>query len=95
MLGPVSVIMRSLTGRQALLEQGVEHPHRRRRAHREPGVERRFPLAWTAALNLMEGMTSDRTLKAIQSIRPTLAVCQRRKVPGAAELALRAREALA
>ncbi|MEU6001632.1 tetratricopeptide repeat protein [Streptomyces sp. NPDC047197] len=51
--------------------------------------------AWTAALDLMEGMTSDRTRKAISSIRPTLAVYQRRKVPGASELARRAREALA
>lgn len=47
------------------------------------------------ALVLMEGMTSDRTRKAITSIRSTLAVYQRRKVPGAADLARRAREALA
>ncbi|MGW9137547.1 tetratricopeptide repeat protein [Streptomyces sp. NPDC055681] len=51
--------------------------------------------AWTQALVLMEGMTSDRTRKAITSIRTTLAVYQRRRVPGAAELARRAREALA
>ncbi|MFI9647345.1 tetratricopeptide repeat protein [Streptomyces sp. NPDC052040] len=51
--------------------------------------------AWTQALVLMEGMTSDRTRKAITSIRSTLAVYQRRKVPGAANLARRAREALA
>ncbi len=51
--------------------------------------------AWTQALVLMEGMTSDRTRKAITSIRSTLAVYQRRKVPGAADLARRAREALA
>ncbi len=47
--------------------------------------------AWTQAVNLMAGMTSDRTRKAISSIRPTLAVYQRRKVPGAAR---RVREAL-
>ncbi|MEU3322056.1 tetratricopeptide repeat protein [Streptomyces sp. NPDC006785] len=51
--------------------------------------------SWTQALVLMEGMTSDRTRKAITSIRSTLAVYQRRKVPGAADLARRAREALA
>lgn len=51
--------------------------------------------AWTEALVLMEGMTSDRTRKAITSIRTTLAIYQRRRVPGAAELARRAREALA
>ena len=50
--------------------------------------------AWSQALDLMDGMTSDRTRKAISSIRPTLAVYQRRKVPGATELARRAREAL-
>jgi hypothetical protein len=43
----------------------------------------------------MAGMTSDRTRKAISSIRSTLAVYQRRRVPGAADLARRAREALA
>jgi hypothetical protein len=43
----------------------------------------------------MEGMTSDRTHKAITSLRSTLSVYQSRKVPGAAELARRAREALA
>ncbi|MER5632301.1 tetratricopeptide repeat protein [Streptomyces nitrosporeus] len=51
--------------------------------------------AWTQALVLMEGMTSDRTRKAITSIRSTLGVYQRRRVPGAADLARRAREALA
>ncbi|MGW0927093.1 tetratricopeptide repeat protein [Streptomyces sp. NPDC002644] len=51
--------------------------------------------AWTQALDLMQGMTSDRTRKAITSIRSTLAIYQRRKVPGAADLARRAREALA
>ncbi|MGI5468364.1 tetratricopeptide repeat protein [Streptomyces sp. CA-132043] len=50
--------------------------------------------AWTQALTLMNGMTSDRTRKAISSIRSTLAIYQRRKVPGAADLARRAREAL-
>ncbi len=51
--------------------------------------------AWSQALDLMAGMTSDRTRKAISSIRSTLAVYQRRRVPGAADLARRAREALA
>lgn len=51
--------------------------------------------AWSQALVLMEGMTSDRTRKAITSLRSTLSIYQRRKVPGAAELARRAREALA
>ncbi|MEW2544829.1 tetratricopeptide repeat protein [Streptomyces sp. NPDC047002] len=51
--------------------------------------------AWSQSLILMEGMTSDRTRKAIASIRSTLTVYQRRRVPGAGELALRAREALA
>ncbi|MFF4601914.1 tetratricopeptide repeat protein [Streptomyces sp. NPDC001339] len=51
--------------------------------------------AWAQALSLMEGMTSGRTRKAITSLRSTLAVYQRRKVPGATELARRAREALA
>ncbi|MFJ5779309.1 tetratricopeptide repeat protein [Streptomyces sp. NPDC093094] len=51
--------------------------------------------AWTRALLLMEGMTSDRTRTAITSIRSTLAVYQRRRVPGAADLARRARQALA
>ncbi|MEV0124964.1 helix-turn-helix transcriptional regulator [Streptomyces sp. NPDC050703] len=50
--------------------------------------------AWSEALSLMEGMTSDRTRKAITSLRSTLAVYQRRKVPGAVELDRRAREAL-
>ncbi|MEW2129587.1 tetratricopeptide repeat protein [Streptomyces sp. NPDC005435] len=51
--------------------------------------------AWSQALALMAGMTSERTRKAITSIRSTLAVYQRRRVPGAADLAHRAREALA
>lgn len=51
--------------------------------------------ARTQALVLMEGMTSDRTRKAISSIRSTLAVYQHRRVPGAADLARRTREALA
>jgi predicted negative regulator of RcsB-dependent stress response len=51
--------------------------------------------AWTQALTLMEGMTSDRTRRAIISLRSTLSIYQRRKVPGAAELARRAGEALA
>ena len=37
--------------------------------------------AWTQALVLMEGMTSDRTRKAITSIRSTLAIYQRRTRP--------------
>ncbi|MFE1087230.1 hypothetical protein ACRWOO_25065 [Streptomyces sp. NEAU-PBA10] len=44
---------------------------------------------------MREGRTSDRTRKAITSIRSTLAVYQRRRVPGAADLTRRAREALA
>ncbi|MEW1925886.1 tetratricopeptide repeat protein [Streptomyces sp. NPDC088360] len=51
--------------------------------------------AWSQAVTLMEGMTSDRTRKAITSLRSTLVTYQRRKVPGAVELARRAREALA
>jgi hypothetical protein len=51
--------------------------------------------AWSQALTLMEGMTSDRTRKAITSLRSTLATYQRRKVPGAAELTRRTSEALA
>lgn len=51
--------------------------------------------AWTQAMDLMDGMTSDRTRKAIGSIRSTLAVYRRRKVPGAADLARRASDALA
>ena len=50
--------------------------------------------AWTTALNLMDGMTSDRTRKAIASIRPALATYQRCKVPGATQLHRRVREAL-
>lgn len=51
--------------------------------------------AWGQALTLMDGMTSDRTRKAITSLRSVLAVYQRRKVPGAAELARRAGDVLA
>ncbi|MFI5981420.1 tetratricopeptide repeat protein [Streptomyces sp. NPDC051555] len=51
--------------------------------------------AWAQALVLMEGVTSERTRKAISSIRSTLAVYQRRRVPGASDLARCAREALA
>jgi tetratricopeptide (TPR) repeat protein len=50
--------------------------------------------AWTQALDLIDGMASDRTRKAIAAIRPTLAVYRRRGVPGAGELDRRAREAL-
>ncbi|MFF2749206.1 tetratricopeptide repeat protein [Kitasatospora sp. NPDC058048] len=49
---------------------------------------------WGRALDLMEGMTSDRTRKAISSIRPRLAVYRRRGVPGAVDLERRVREAL-
>ncbi|WTX36785.1 hypothetical protein OG970_46390 [Streptomyces sp. NBC_00658] len=50
---------------------------------------------WSQSLTLTEGMTSNRTRKAITSLRSTLSIYQRRNVPGAAELARRAREALA
>ncbi|MDH6110329.1 IS5 family transposase [Kitasatospora sp. MAP12-15] len=49
---------------------------------------------WRQAMALMEGMSSDRTRKAISSIRPSLAIYRRRGVPGAAELEQRARDAL-
>jgi hypothetical protein len=49
--------------------------------------------AWTRALDLIDGMASDRARKALASIRPALAVYQRRKVPGAATLASRVRDA--
>jgi hypothetical protein len=49
---------------------------------------------WGKALDLMDGMTSDRTKKAISSIRPQLATKRRRGVPGATDLERRAREAL-
>jgi hypothetical protein len=49
---------------------------------------------WSRALSLMEGMTSDRTKKAISSICPQLATYRRRGVPGATDLERRAREAL-
>lgn len=51
--------------------------------------------AWFQALPLMEGMASDRSRKAITALRSPLAIYRRRRVPGAAELARRAREALA
>lgn len=50
--------------------------------------------AWTNALDLMEGMSSDRTRTAVSSIRPTLAIYKRRGVPGARDLDRRAYEAL-
>lgn len=50
--------------------------------------------AWSHAIDLIEGMSSDRTRKAVASIRPTLAVYSRRGVPGARELSHRAYEAL-
>jgi tetratricopeptide (TPR) repeat protein len=49
---------------------------------------------WSHAIDLIEGMSSDRTRKAVASIRPTLAVYSRRGVPGARELSHRAYEAL-
>ncbi|MER0241107.1 tetratricopeptide repeat protein [Streptomyces sp. HSW2009] len=51
--------------------------------------------AWAQAVTLMDGMVSDRARKAIASLRSPLAVYQRRKVPGATDLARRVREALA
>jgi hypothetical protein len=50
--------------------------------------------AWTSAINLMGGMASDRTRKAVASMRPTLAIYKRRGVPGSRELDQRAVEAL-
>ncbi|WP_371496083.1 tetratricopeptide repeat protein [Kitasatospora sp. NBC_00374] len=49
---------------------------------------------WSQAMDLMEGMSSDRTRKAVSSIRPSLAIYRGRGVPGAAELERRARDAL-
>ncbi|MER5887864.1 tetratricopeptide repeat protein [Streptomyces sp. NPDC001941] len=51
--------------------------------------------AWAQALTLMEGLVSDRTHKAIASTRNLLHVYQRRKVPGAVDLARRVHDALA
>ncbi|MCD0451367.1 tetratricopeptide repeat protein [Actinocorallia sp. API 0066] len=48
--------------------------------------------AWSSALDLAEGMASARTRSAFTSIRHTLALYQRRKVPGAALLAQRIRQ---
>ena len=50
--------------------------------------------AWGKAIDLMAGMASDRTRKAVASIRPTLATYKRRGVPGSRELDHRAYEAL-
>jgi tetratricopeptide (TPR) repeat protein len=50
--------------------------------------------AWSRAIDLVDGMSSDRTRKAIASIRPTLATYSRRGVPGARDLSHRAHEAL-
>ncbi|MQS11978.1 tetratricopeptide repeat protein [Streptomyces kaniharaensis] len=50
---------------------------------------------WGRALDLMDGMTSDRTKKAISAMRPCLAIYRRRGVPGAVDLERRAREARA
>ena len=49
---------------------------------------------WGLALDLMEGMSSDRTKKAVTSIRSSVALYRRRKVPGAADLAQRAHDVL-
>jgi tetratricopeptide (TPR) repeat protein len=49
--------------------------------------------AWAQALDLTNDMASDRTRKAITSIRPALAIYSKRGVPGAAELNRRAYEA--
>ena len=49
---------------------------------------------WGRALTLMDAMISDRTRKAISSIRPRLSTYRRRGVPGTADLERRAREAL-
>lgn len=46
--------------------------------------------AWTSSLDLTDGMVSDRTRKAMISIRPTLAVYRKRGVPGAVDLDRRA-----
>jgi hypothetical protein len=51
--------------------------------------------AWSSALDLMDGIASGRTRKAVATMRPTLAVYARRGVPGAADLSARTREALA
>jgi tetratricopeptide (TPR) repeat protein len=51
--------------------------------------------AWTRALDLMDGMASDRAGKAMTAVLPALASYRRRKVPGAADLAHRIRERLA
>jgi hypothetical protein len=50
--------------------------------------------SWTSAIDLMSGVTSDRTRKAVASIRPALATYKRRGVPGARDLDRRAYEAL-
>ncbi len=41
---------------------------------------------WAQAFDLMDGVASDRTRKAMTSIRPTLVTCLKRGVPGAADL---------
>ncbi len=50
--------------------------------------------SWGMALDLAEGMSSARTTKALSSIRLTLALYRRRRVPQAADLERRVREAL-
>lgn len=50
--------------------------------------------AWTNAIDLMDGVTSNRTRKAVASIRPTLAIYKKRGVPGSRDLDRRAYEAL-
>ncbi|MGI9002729.1 MAG: hypothetical protein ACR2GH_13855 [Pseudonocardia sp.] len=49
--------------------------------------------AWSQALDLTDGMASNRTRKAIVSTRPTLATYRKRGVPGAAALDRRVYEA--
>jgi len=49
--------------------------------------------AWAQALDLTDGVASDRTRKAIVSMRPTLASYRKRGVPGAVDLDRRVYEA--
>ncbi len=49
---------------------------------------------WNRAMDLIAGMSSARSIGAVSSIRPVLAIYRRRGVPGAADLERRCREAL-
>ncbi|MEU1733416.1 tetratricopeptide repeat protein [Streptosporangium sp. NPDC020145] len=49
---------------------------------------------WRKAVDLMEGVSSDRTRQALASIRSSLTIYRRRGVPGATELDQRVRDAL-